>query len=53
MKITENEVEVVKHQSVIAPLLMLLLLFVFATVGRAVLFHHRHPQACLTQEDMG
>lgn len=35
MKITENEVVVVKHQSVIAPLLRLLLLFLFAAVGRA------------------
>lgn len=51
MKITENEVEVVKHQSVIAPLL-LLLLFLFAAVGCALLFRHQRLQGCLAQEDM-
>lgn len=34
MKITENEVEVVKHQSVIVPLL----LFLFAALGRTLFF---------------
>lgn len=51
MKITENEVEVVKHQSVIAPLL--LLLFLFAAVQCALLFRHQRPQTRLAQEDMG
>ena len=41
MKITENEVEVVKYQSVIA----LLLLFLFAAEGHAVFFCHLCPQA--------
>lgn len=49
MKITENEVEVVKHQSVIVPLL----LFWLATVGRALLFRHRRPRACLAHKDRG
>lgn len=54
MKITENEVEVVKHQSVIAPLLLLLwLLLLFATVGRALLFRHRRPRSCEAREDAG
>lgn len=53
MKITENEVEVEKHQSVIAPLLLLLLLFLFATVGCALLFRHHRQQARLEQEDTG
>lgn len=47
MKVTENEVQVVKHQSVIAPLLLLLLLFFL--LRRALLFH----QTCLAREDMG
>lgn len=49
MKITGNEVEVVKHQSVIA----LLLLFLFAAVGCVLLFHHQRLETCLDQEDMG
>ncbi len=54
MKITENEVEVVKHQSVIAPLLLLLLLsFLFAAVWCALLFRHQRPQTGLAREDMG
>lgn len=49
MKITESEVEVVKHQSVIAPLL----LFLFAAMGRALFFCLQRPQGCLAQKDMG
>lgn len=50
MKITENEVEVVKHQSVIAPLL----LFLFVPLRRALFFPvigAREP-AYVAQEDM-
>lgn len=49
MKITENEVEVVKHQSVIAPLL----LFLFAPLRHALSSphpptpRHRCPQSLL------
>lgn len=53
MKITEDEVEVVKHQSVIAPLLLLLLLFLFAAAECALLLRHQRPPACLAQYDMG
>lgn len=54
MKITENEVEVVEHQSVIGPLLLLLLLFfLFAAVGRVLFFCHQRPQTSSAQEDMG
>jgi len=45
MKITQNEVEVVKHQSVIAPLL----LFLFAAVECALLLRLRRPRSCLEQ----
>lgn len=55
MKITENEVEVVEHQSVIGPLLLLLLLlfFLFAAVGRVLFFCHQRPQTSSAQEDTG
>lgn len=53
MKITENEVEVVEHQSVIGPLLLLLLFFLFAAVGRVLFFCHQRPQTSSAQEDMG
>lgn len=49
MKITENEVDVAKHQSVIAPIVVVV---VVLFVG-ALLFRHRRPQSCLAQEDMG
>lgn len=51
MKITENEVEVAEHRSVIAPLL---LFFLFMAGGRALFFSAiGAPRACLAQEDMG
>lgn len=44
MKITENEVEVVRHPSVIGPLL----LFLFTAEGRQLC-----PRVCSSQADTG
>lgn len=52
MKVTGNEVKVVKHSSVIT-LLLLLFLFCFGAMEYALLFHHQRPQACLAQQEMG
>lgn len=49
MKITENEVEVAKRQSVIAPIVVVVVvLFVCA-----LLFRHRRLRSCSAQEDTG
>ncbi len=52
MKITENEVKVVKHQSVIAPLL-LLLFFLFVTVGECVVIPSSTPANLLSTRRYG
>lgn len=43
MKITGNEVEVAKHQSVIAPIVVVVVLFLFAAVGQRVVVPSSTP----------
>lgn len=50
MKITENEVKVAKRQSVIAPIVAVVVVVLFVC---ALLFRHQRLRSCSAQEDTG
>lgn len=50
MKITENEVEVARRQSVIAPIVVVVVVVLSVC---ALLFRHQRLRSCSAQEDTG